>query len=64
MQNAKAYVNAAILMHVQENPGNRLIIDFVPSIVIGGIAGSFTHAYNAEVKNEHNFVKYLKQRGT
>jgi len=49
MQNAKAYVNAAILMPVQQEFGGGLTVPFVPNILIGGIASNFSHARNTEV---------------
>jgi len=47
MQNAKAYVNAAILCPVRRQ-GNQLNVTDIPSILIGGVGDNFAHATQAE----------------
>jgi len=47
MQNAKAYVNAAILCPVRREQ-NQLIVTSTPLILIGGVGENFGHASQAE----------------
>ncbi len=56
-QNAKAYVNGAMLASVVENADDTVTVQTTPRILLGGISSNFFHAESVEAYLVGKFFK-------